>query len=549
MNQLEECSDLRAEAYYSDNDLHARITQDRLKHVTRFVRELGLPVGSRVLDLGCGAGLASARMLELGYCVTGIDSSEKMLEKARDNAKKIGHEDRSEFRIGDFENLGMEEGSFDLVIAMGLIEYLVWDRFALQEMKRVLRPGGHLIVSVPNGNRISSLTDPLQLLSYALKGSKKPAKIVVKGILGARVKKKKRDYSLVQKSFNRRLYLPSVFKAQLMGIGFEIRDEVCHGFGPFRGLGRFASLSLKLDSLLEKRSKKSRFLRSRGSNYVVMAQKPPELENLKEHSVFREIEKGSIPDRSEKNELAALERWMNSCKEYSYNKAEVLSDDFFFKKNILVLSPHPDDELIGCGGTLLKALKQEATLTILQLTNGSGTVALATADENTKKTIRLKEAEVVARALGDAKLVTWNENARLKATDTLVNKMNSLINDIRPDIIFVPFVNDAHPDHVVTSRILAAALKCLESQEKPEILSYEVWGKVPPKNAVVTDDYFYEKERLLMKYVTGMKVVDYISRCLRRDALNSVKYLDRKGLAEVFLVQKAAEFNLMIENN
>lgn len=546
MNQLDECSNLQAGEYPGGNDLHFRITQDRLKHVIRLVGELGLPGGARVLDLGCGAGVTSSRMLEFGYRVTGIDVSEKMLEKARDNAKKTGHEDRSEFRIGNAENLHMEEGSFDLVIAMGLIEFLIWDRFALQEMKRVLRPGGHLIVTVPNKNRISNITDILQHVRSVLKGITKLLKIIAKGILGARIKKK--NNSSMQNKYTKRVYAPSELKAMLTGIGFEIRGEVCHGFGPFRGLERFKSLSLKLYNWLEKRSGESRFLKYKGNNYMVIVKKPPELENLSEHSVFKEIKERSIPDRFEKKDIDALEKWMNSNKKYDYKNADVLPNDFFSQKSILVLSPHPDDEIIGCGGTLLKASEQEAAITILQLTDGSGTAALAAADQNTKKTTRLKEAEAVVRALGNANLVAWKEVARVHETDALAEKMNGLIRNICPDIIFVPFVNEAHRDHVATSRLLAGALKQIENRGRFTILSYEVWGKVPPKNAVVIDDHIYEKERLLMKYVTGMKVVDYISHCLRRDALNSVKYLGHKGFAEVFLAQNADEYMCMIED-
>ena len=132
-------------------------------------------------------------------------------------------------------------------------------------------------------------------------------------------------------------------------------------------------------------------------------------------------------------------------------------------------------------------------------------------------------------------------------TIALIEKMKNLINDISPDFIFVPFVGDAHPDHVMTSRILAGALKKMERRNNVTILSYEVWGKVPPKNAVVIDEYLYEKERLLMKYPTGMKAEDYINRCLRRDALNSVRYLEQKGFAELFIAQGVNEFITMVE--
>ena len=502
------------------NELSGSIIQNRLEFVTGFVKELGLPEGARVLDLRCDVGAISKKKLEL--------------------------ENTIDFYVGDLESMDLEEGIFDLALAVGLIEHLRWDRFALQEMKRVLRPGGYLLVIVPNKNGISYYFSPFQIIQNLVNLIRNIIKRILKSVFRFKFKRRKRNSSISKQQFKRRLYSPLLFKKMLTTIGFEFCSEICHGFIPSSGIGRFKSLSIKLGNWLEQKSKKSSFLRYKGNSLIVMARKPAEIKNLKEHAVFREIERGSIPNRSEKEELAALDKWMITFREYAYTKAELLTDDFFSNQSILVLSPHPDDEIIGCGGTLLKALVQEATITILQLTDGSGTVALAESSEDIRKKIRLEEAETVARALG-AKFISWKESARVKVTQALIEKMKNLINDINPDLIFVPFVGDTHPDHVMTSRVLAGALKKMGCRKNITISSYEVWGKVPPKNAVVIDEYLYEKERLLMKYPTGMKAVDYINRCLRRDALNSVKYLEQKGFAELFISQSVNEYITMVE--
>ena len=109
--------------------------------------ELGrLSAGERVLDLGCGAGtdsLIAAQMVGSAGSVIGIDMTPEMLAKARAATRELGALN-AEFVEGEVESLPFRNESFDVVISNGVID-LVPDKDAvLDEVDRVLRPGGRL---------------------------------------------------------------------------------------------------------------------------------------------------------------------------------------------------------------------------------------------------------------------------------------------------------------------------------------------------------------------------------------------------------------------
>ena len=100
--------------------------------------------GRRVLDAGCGSGPLFAALRDRGAIVTGFDQSAKMLEIAR---RRLG--DGADLRVADLGRpLPFPDGAFDDVIASLVLHYLQDWTAPLAELRRVLRPGGRLIVSV-----------------------------------------------------------------------------------------------------------------------------------------------------------------------------------------------------------------------------------------------------------------------------------------------------------------------------------------------------------------------------------------------------------------
>lgn len=112
--------------------------------------------GHRILDAGCGSGPLLAVLRDRGAVVTGIDSSAKMLELAR---QRLGA--GASLRQADLRDpLPFTDGAFDDVVASLVLHYLQDWGPTLAEFRRVLRPGGRLIVSVDHPFVAYALADP-----------------------------------------------------------------------------------------------------------------------------------------------------------------------------------------------------------------------------------------------------------------------------------------------------------------------------------------------------------------------------------------------------
>ncbi|HZC19842.1 MAG TPA: methyltransferase domain-containing protein, partial [Rubrobacteraceae bacterium] len=117
--------------------------------------------GQRVVDVGCGAGIDSliaAKKVGSKGRVIGVDMTPSMLEKARHAAEEARLADVVEFREGYAEALPVEDGLADVVISNGVLNLMPDKDAALEEMSRVLKPGGRLQIgdilvqkSVPEG--------------------------------------------------------------------------------------------------------------------------------------------------------------------------------------------------------------------------------------------------------------------------------------------------------------------------------------------------------------------------------------------------------------
>jgi len=122
---------------------------------------IGVGPGTRLLDAGCGAGMALQLAADLGAHVSGFDASAALLDIARN---RLPH---APFARGDLEELPFDDDSFDVVTGFNSFQFAANPIAALQQARRVTKPGGHVFVMTwgePAGMEAAALVAALKPL-------------------------------------------------------------------------------------------------------------------------------------------------------------------------------------------------------------------------------------------------------------------------------------------------------------------------------------------------------------------------------------------------
>jgi ubiquinone/menaquinone biosynthesis C-methylase UbiE len=251
------------EQIYADRTVYARIYQERARRTLACLERVGLSPGARILEIGCGPGVMTTAIAQKGFMVCAIDNVREMVERTRAMADRAGVGSRVFPQVGHIENLPFAEAAFDLVVLIGVSEWLVSLKQPLQEIFRVLSPGAYLIISADNNWPMHHILDPL--FNPALKPLKRRiGKILRTG--GRRTPSPRfHAYSLRQ------------FDDELSNCGFEKTTGQTIGFGPFTLFNQKLmhertgwKLHLTLQTLADKSMP---FVRSAGLVYLVVARK------------------------------------------------------------------------------------------------------------------------------------------------------------------------------------------------------------------------------------------------------------------------------------
>jgi LmbE family N-acetylglucosaminyl deacetylase len=211
------------------------------------------------------------------------------------------------------------------------------------------------------------------------------------------------------------------------------------------------------------------------------------------------------------------------------------------RRGAVVVAPHPDDEVIGCGGTLLDIVAAAGSVTVIQVTDGSDSAAFIDESEEVRRRVRLDEARDVAGTLGAGIECLGADNRALRATAELAGRMRDVLERSRAGIAFAPSFTDIHPDHQTVLRVLAEAMRAM-SGPRPDVALYEVWSLVTPTHVHDVGARIGEIEALLLRYETALKIDDYVRLVAERLLFNSYTYRDRPGYLEAFTVMSGDRF-------
>ncbi len=128
-----------ADPYYLEQEAERLINADRLLDL--------VPKGGRLLEIGCAVGFLLVAARERGFDVMGVEMSEWASGIARE---RFG----LDVRCGKLEDLGLEDDSFDVVVLADVIEHLTHPDRTLREIRRVLKPGGRVLLLTPDAGSV-----------------------------------------------------------------------------------------------------------------------------------------------------------------------------------------------------------------------------------------------------------------------------------------------------------------------------------------------------------------------------------------------------------
>ena len=252
---------------YEQTSLEAGILRRRQQVALAWIEQLSRshPEGLRVLEIGCGAGATAVELARRGHLVTALDSSPTMLGRTRNHAVTAGVGELVTPILGDAHRLGFATGTFDLVLALGVLSWLEEPNAAISEMARVTQPDGHLLITSLNSLELARLLDPRR--TPLLAPAKSAARLAAAG-LGRRSRDRVRPTRHPSWSVRRQLR-----RSGLLPIG-----QATVGFGPFTYLGRpllSGNHAVRVDQAFQHRADHhSALLRASGRLHLFLARKP-----------------------------------------------------------------------------------------------------------------------------------------------------------------------------------------------------------------------------------------------------------------------------------
>jgi LmbE family N-acetylglucosaminyl deacetylase len=188
-------------------------------------------------------------------------------------------------------------------------------------------------------------------------------------------------------------------------------------------------------------------------------------------------------------------------------------------ESILVFAPHPDDDIIGCGGSIAKHIQQGNQISIIYMTSGEA----GSLEYKPKELLQIREEEArnAAALLGVTDLIFFrNPDGYLEYTPENLIRILAIIRSKKPTMVYVPHSTDAVPDHLITHQLAvegcrrAAGPWFQECGEQPwgvkHILGYEVWTPLQKlAHSEDISDFISLKLEALQNHKSQIKHIPY----------------------------------------
>lgn len=201
---------------------------------------------------------------------------------------------------------------------------------------------------------------------------------------------------------------------------------------------------------------------------------------------------------------------------------------------VLVLAPHPDDESLGCGGTLIQHRQHDDPVKIVFLTDGAQGATAANYTPEAYVALREEEAQQACRILGITEFEFWRIPDRAcQPNEDVRTRMAQLLETYRPTLVYVPSPHEFHPDHRGAARLFWETLQ--QSRFQVEVAFYEINRPFKVNTLVDISAVVEQKRRACNTYQSQLEHLPYTELALSLNRFRSLTVSASCTYAEGFL--------------
>lgn len=197
-------------------------------------------------------------------------------------------------------------------------------------------------------------------------------------------------------------------------------------------------------------------------------------------------------------------------------------------KKVLIIAPHPDDEIIGCGGLILRYRQVMSDLII---------VYVCTDNKREYERVNIEKWLSISKAY----VLNAMDGFVSEEVDRLCLELIDIIITEKPHIVLLPFEFDNHCDHISTHQFSWNAIEKSRYWKSKTwhvdvVLEYEVWSFIDKPSLIIDITSQIDQKCELMRYYDSQLSFDYLRLIEYKNGYRGLLH-NRKGYAEVFIMR------------
>jgi LmbE family N-acetylglucosaminyl deacetylase len=212
-------------------------------------------------------------------------------------------------------------------------------------------------------------------------------------------------------------------------------------------------------------------------------------------------------------------------------------------ERLLVLAPHPDDEVIGCGGVVAHHLDGGASVRIVVATDGGQAGVAATREEETRQALAL--LSTVHSAQFPVQFLGFPDRELASHRDELSQRLAAILREYRPDLILVASPIEFHPDHLALATTFCELIQrddtLFADLAIAKVAFYEVGQPLRPNTIVDITGVAEAKYAAIAAHASQLALRDYVSYARGLNAYRAMTMPPEVQFAEAYFVVKLPE--------